>query len=497
MTTLTRPRPPAQVWNRAITNTELRSAQNYLTGKYGLTFKAPPTPPQPAAPMPPQAPMASSLTKGVVAWYSMASFNAATGVWASKVGSGSTTVPGSVQVVTDAPGDAFNTVPVTYLSGPSTSKIYFPESYQSPAILQFSMCAITRYTSPLAQFRMRIFQPYKSASNWLHGQWSGYSGVAYYNGWMQSPGAATTATKWVSTCTSVDTATEYFILDVNGVPTKGTLANMALPDQLTINGNTQVDAEWSAYGVAEFITWNRALSRRELDEAQAFFTTKYGIKDTAPPAPPVPAAPSPPATPLTTMSTLARGMVAWYNMASYQPATELSGTWANAVSANGAYSTPVNQIDVVTDPVGTAGNSVPITYISGPATTKIIYPEVYGTGDNLQFSICTVTRYTSQLNRMRVFQDYKSQTNFLHGHVRAPLCILQPRLRLLTCAPIHSASRSGAATAASHIMTSGSAQGASGTAAARHNPCADAAPAAACRLPRTLGFPPAPASTQA
>ena len=56
---------------------------------------------------------------------------------------------------------------------------------------------------------------------------SGYSGVAYYNGWLQSPGAATTATKWVSTCTSVDTATDGYTLDVNGVPVEGTLANMA------------------------------------------------------------------------------------------------------------------------------------------------------------------------------------------------------------------------------------------------------------------------------
>ena len=159
------------------------------------------------------------------------------------------------------------------------------------------------------------------------------------------------------------------------------------------------------------MTWNRALSRQELDEIQSHLTTKYGIKDSAPPAPPVPAAPAPPAAPLA--SSLSRGMVAWYNMAGYTATSELSGTWTSAV---GGGSASVGPIDVVTDPPGTAANREPITYISGPATTKIIFPEQYGVGDSLEFSICTVTRYTSELNRYRIFQDHLAQTNFLHGH---------------------------------------------------------------------------------
>ena len=112
-------------------------------------------------------------------------------------------------------------------------------------------------------------------------------------------------------------------------------------------------------------------------------------------------------------SSLSRGMVAWYNMAGYTATSELSGTWTSAV---GGGSASVGPIDVVTDPPGTAANREPITYISGPATTKIIFPEQYGVGDSLEFSICTVTRYTSELNRYRIFQDHLAQTNFLHGH---------------------------------------------------------------------------------
>jgi hypothetical protein len=40
-----------------------------------------------------------------------------------------------------------------------------------------SICTVTRYTSPTLN-RARIFQPFRSTANWLHGQWSGYSGVA-------------------------------------------------------------------------------------------------------------------------------------------------------------------------------------------------------------------------------------------------------------------------------------------------------------------------------
>jgi hypothetical protein len=40
---------------------------------------------------------------------------------------------------------------------------------------------------------------------------------------------STTATKWVSTCTSVNLATAAYTLDVNGVPASATLANMARP----------------------------------------------------------------------------------------------------------------------------------------------------------------------------------------------------------------------------------------------------------------------------
>jgi hypothetical protein len=100
----------------------------------------------------------------------MSGYNAATQVWQSSVsGGGSTTVPSgnSVWQKTDAPGTAGNHVPVAYLSGLSTAKLYFPESYGN--LIQMSICSVTRYTSTLN--RARILQPYKADVNWLHGHW--------------------------------------------------------------------------------------------------------------------------------------------------------------------------------------------------------------------------------------------------------------------------------------------------------------------------------------
>ena len=70
---------------------------------------------------------------------------------------------------------------------------------------------------------------------------------------------------------------------------------MAVPDQLTINGNVYVDQEWSAFGVAEFLVWDRVLSLTELTEAQSYLTTKYGLIMAAPPLPPSPPPNAPPA----------------------------------------------------------------------------------------------------------------------------------------------------------------------------------------------------------
>ncbi len=293
------------VWDRAISQTELRSVSTYLTTKYGVKLMAPPAPPVPAA-LPTAPSLPSNLQNGMMAWYNMDGVNASANSWASNFGGGATSIS-AYEILTDPPGTAANSVPVTYLAGATTTSITFPEQYST--LLSMSVCTVSRYTSGLGQLRQAIFQASQKNTYWLHGHYSGYSGVAYYNGWL---GAywyqlATTATNWVVTCTSFDTGSQAYEMMVNGHPVEGTVANVAVPNALAINSLAWQAS--SAFGVAELITWNRPITSTELRSVSTYLTTKYGITQQAPPAPPVPAAPRAtiPALPAQQQS----GIVAW------------------------------------------------------------------------------------------------------------------------------------------------------------------------------------------
>ncbi len=135
--------------------------------------------------------------------------------------------------------------------------------------------------------------------------------MAYYSGWLGSPWyvLASTSSNFVVTCTSFDSGSEGYILDVNGHAVTGTTPSIALPDQITINGNLpSQNAQWSAFGVAEMLVWNRAITQTELRSVSTYLTSKYGLKLQAPPAPPAPAAvPTAPSLP----SNLQSGLMAW------------------------------------------------------------------------------------------------------------------------------------------------------------------------------------------
>ncbi len=141
--------------------------------------------------------------------------------------------------------------------------------------------------------------------------YSGYSGVAYYSTWVGSPWyvLSTTAHTWTVTCGAFDTYSANYVLDVNGHAVSGSVASMAMPDQITINSNLpSQNAQWSAFGVAEMLVWDRAITQTELRSVSTYLTTKYGVKLQAPPAPPAPAAvPTAPSLP----TGLTNGLMAW------------------------------------------------------------------------------------------------------------------------------------------------------------------------------------------
>ncbi len=88
-----------------------------------------------------------------------------------------------------------------------------------------------------------------------------------------------------------------------------------------------------------------------------------------------------------------------------------SGVWSSVVDSTKSVSV-VGTPKVATDAAGAAGNTVPVSYMSGAVTDKLIFPEVYTS--LAAMSICTVSRYTVG-PQQRIFQPFKANINWLHG----------------------------------------------------------------------------------
>jgi hypothetical protein len=211
---------------------------------------------------------------------------------------------------TDAANAAGNTCPLTYVSGAATSQtaytsLVFPETYSS--LTEFSMCTVTRYTGAIFG-RIIVTQ----SGSWWHGQQNGFAGTANYNGKQvaSTTFSVTPKTNWVFLCTSVQKvgASAAF---TNGVDSSvAATTDVAMPiDAITLNGATDATVTKTPFGIAELITWSRALSKAELWGASAYLAQKYCLTMTSapppsfppplpPPNPSPPKPPSPPSPPL-------------------------------------------------------------------------------------------------------------------------------------------------------------------------------------------------------
>ena len=115
-----------------------------------------------------------------------------------------------------ASGDgAANTV--TFISGTTATQILWPES-SVPST--FTVCSVTRYTGGT---RNRILTCYGGPSqhtNWLHGHYGSWRGVALYNGWSTSEANHGVLDDWLVMCgTNAGTAPGNVILDQDEIGT--------------------------------------------------------------------------------------------------------------------------------------------------------------------------------------------------------------------------------------------------------------------------------------
>jgi hypothetical protein len=409
------------------------------------------------------ATLATQYQSGLVVWYDGASFTAGqTPTWQSKLGTGYATFGGNSQgtappaAATDAANGGFgNSCPVAYIAGGPTTAVLFPESVAAAAPYKYSVCTMSRYTGDnrRAIIRSRGLNGY---GLWIYGHMDGSSGFAFIGGQTigtNNMNGVYYSFVWYLFCTSVDASAAVNVL-VNGnvylsQVSSSNLQSVNTPDYLNINWPVS-DTTPSDWGVAEVMFWNRTLALSELHAAQDYLAQKYCIQMPAPPpAPPSPPPrpPSPPAAPPSPPQppsppplppspppaaldpAYQAGLVTWYDTSGANPGAM---QWASRLT-QGTYATLGGTAPVVAtdarDAGGSAGNNLcPVTYVSGGTGSTVSFPETYS---GTAFTVCTVSRYTTQVNMKRIFQDATENCACASG----PAARRCARLRGLTAAP--------------------------------------------------------------
>ena len=245
---------------------------------------------------------------GLSAWFDMTSYSA--GVWSEKSGSGATATIGGtgLTTVSQSAGSNGASSSFTYLSGASTASVRFNMANISG--YQLTVCTVSRYTGgPNA----RIFQSTSSTANWAHGHWNGGAGLilAGTGSWVVGTGTAGVGTvpltNWVVMCSAASSPTAYTAL-VNGY-SNYTNAGVTITTPFMSSGTIGINyggttTEYSAFGVAELMVWNRTLSSVELYQTSNILVNKYGLTTLALAPPPPPAATPPHDYPLDSVTAL-------------------------------------------------------------------------------------------------------------------------------------------------------------------------------------------------
>ena len=147
---------------------------------------------------------------------------------------------------------------VTYVAGNPGSWVSFAEMWGT-----FTICSISRYTGGNSN-RVLV----GSNGNWLHGHYGNHAGVSHFNGWIFDWNQDITSRlgesnhDWVYMCAS--NSLSY----VNGVHMGG---GGGAPGLVNINKpGAQCCGEYSDFGIAELILWDRQLSEAEMIAVQAY-----------------------------------------------------------------------------------------------------------------------------------------------------------------------------------------------------------------------------------
>ena len=275
---------------------------------------------------------------------------------------------------------------IPYITGTTTTSITWP-IFSVP--YTFTICSITRYNG---SNKGRILCT--TTGNFLHGHFSGRSGVAYYEGEKTAAGLVqsgdVTTDNWVIMCgtNSTDIATPNNII-VNGVAS-GAINGGNGSYTLSINNNSSSPSQLqpSEFAFNHVLIWDHALTVEQM----------YQISQRL-------------------VSYLHKGSIQypWLTYTNFgfpvPWGAYRAGHMNNSSSSlydftgNGRNATVTNVVNVINN-----SSISGIPYIYGGTTARIIWPS---RSIPSTFTICSITRYNGG-NRQRILDS--SESNFLHGH---------------------------------------------------------------------------------
>jgi len=192
-------------------------------------------------------------TNGMFAWFK--SEDASTSSWVSQVGNFEGKGTGSGLKIETASGHGARKA-VKFLKGDTGDKFDFGAILPAK---DYTVCSVSRYTGGQKRRILQAEQPL----NWLHGHWEGHTGVTYYQEWTTDHNRHHGVEDWVVLCLcGTNNQQVYDGRDPStNIATKGKGKAFTNDEHLYVNRG---HAEWSAFGVMEIITYNRQLTKKEI-----------------------------------------------------------------------------------------------------------------------------------------------------------------------------------------------------------------------------------------
>ena len=187
---------------------------------------------------------------GMFAWFK--SEDASTSSWVSEVGNFEGKGTGSGLKIETARGHGAKKE-VKFLKGDTGDKFDFGAILPAK---DYTVCSVSRYTGGQKRRILQTEQPV----NWLHGHWEGQTGVTYYQEWTTKRDRPHGVEDWVVLCgTNNQQVYDGRDPSTNIATSQGKA--FTKDEHLYVNRG---HAEWSAFGVMEIITYNRQLTKKEI-----------------------------------------------------------------------------------------------------------------------------------------------------------------------------------------------------------------------------------------